>query len=150
MTDYSVDAGLVGESQIRLEAGFFPLRRNVPFVDYQHFRGNRVVLASSFDAGFQLLPYYEYSTTSQWLEGHVNHHFNGFFFNKIPALRKLKWQEVATANYLYTPQLGHYLEAGVGIEHLLKYLRVDAYASYRLADGQKGKSNTGLRVGLGF
>lgn len=150
LADYSVDVGLVGESQLRLEAGFFPLRRNVPFVDYQHFRGNQVVLASSFDAGFQLLPYYQYSTTAHWLEGHVNHHFNGFFFNKVPALRKLKWQEVATANYLYTPQLGHYLEVGVGIEHLLKYLRVDAYASYRLADGQKGKSNSGLRIGLGF
>ncbi len=148
--DHSVDAGLVGELTLNAEAGFFPLKQNVTFLDYRHFRGNQTVLASSFDAGFQLLPYYQYSTTGAWLEGHASHHFNGFLLNKIPALRQLKWQEVATANYLYTPQIGHYLEAGVGIEHILKVLRIDAYAAYQVGIGHRGRSSSGLRVGLGF
>ncbi len=145
--DHTLDAGLVGELTLNAEAGFFPIKKNVSFIDHRHFRGNQTVLASSFDTGFQLLPYYEYSTTGAWLEGHAAHHFNGFFLNKIPALRQLKWQEVATVNYLYTPALGNYFEAGVGIEHILKLIRVDAYAAYR---GSGGRVSSGLRVGLGF
>ncbi len=148
--DHTLDAGLVGELTLNAEAGFFPVKQNVTFIDHRHFRGNQTILASGFDTGFQLLPYYQYSTTGAWLEGHASHHFNGFFFNKIPALRQLKWQEVATANYLHTRELGHYLEAGVGVEHILKMLRVDVYAGYQVGDGQRGRSRTGLRVGLGF
>lgn len=148
--DHTVDAGLVGELNLNAEGGFFPVKENVTFLDYRHFRGNQTVLASSFDTGFQLLPYYQYSTTGAWIEGHASHHFNGFFLNKIPALRQLKWQEVATANYLHTPQLGHYLEAGVGVEHIFKVLRVDAYAAYQVGVGARGRSRAGLRVGLGF
>jgi Family of unknown function (DUF5686)/CarboxypepD_reg-like domain len=145
--DHTIDAGLVGELTLNGEAGYFPVKENVTFVDYRHFRGNQTVLASSFDTGFQLLPYYEYSTTGAWVEGHAAHHFNGFFLNKIPALRQLKWQEVATVNYLYTPTLGNYFEAGIGIEHILKLIRIDAYAAYR---GSGGRVSSGLRVGLGF
>ena len=105
-SDYDLDFGLVGRTNLRAEAGFFPLKRNVPFVDWQHFRGNQTVLASSYEAGFQLLPYYRYSTLSGYVEAHVNHHFNGFLLNKVPALRRLKWQEVVTGNFLYTPQAG--------------------------------------------
>lgn len=31
----------------------------------------------------------------------VDQHFNGFFFNKIPLLKHLKWREVASAKVLY-------------------------------------------------
>lgn len=148
--DHDIDAGLVGNLNLNGTVGYFPVKKNVTFLDYRHFRGNQTVLASTYDASFQLLPYYQYSTTSAWVEGHVSHHFNGFFLNKIPALRQLKWQEVATANYLYTPQVGHYLEAGVGIEHIFKVLRVDGFAAYQVGDGQRGRGRTGIRVGLGF
>ncbi len=148
--DHTIDVGLVGELSLTVEGGFFPVRQRVSYLDYRHFRGNQTVLASSFDTGFQLLPYYQYSTTGAWLEGHAAHHFNGFFLNKIPALRQLKWQEVITANYLHTPQLGHYLEAGVGIEHIFKILRLDVYGAYQVGIGQRTRSQTGLRVGIGF
>ncbi|MBC7448590.1 MAG: carboxypeptidase-like regulatory domain-containing protein [Hymenobacteraceae bacterium] len=150
--EHTIDAGLVGETTLSAETGFFPAARKHPisYLDYRHFRGNQTVLASGFSAGFQLLPYYQYSTAGAWLEAHASHHFNGFFLNKIPALRQLKWQEVATANYLHTPALGHYLEAGIGIEHIFKILRLDAYAAYQVGDGARGRSRSGLRVGLGF
>lgn len=148
-SDYSLDFGLVGRTELRAEAGFFPLQRNVPFVDRQHFRGNQTVLASGYEAGFQLLPYYQYSTLSRYLEAHVSHHFNGFLLNKVPALRQLKWQEVATANFLYTPQVGQYLELGAGIEHIVKLVRVDVFGGYQVGDGA-GRAAGGLRVGLGF
>ncbi len=150
--EHNLDAGLVGETTLSAEVGSVLTSRDYPvsFLDARHFRGNQTVLASGFGAGFQLLPYYEYSTLGAWLEAHASHHFNGFFLNKIPALRQLKWQEVATANYLHTAALGHYLEVGIGIEHIFKVLRIDAYAAYQVGDGARGRSRSGLRVGLGF
>ena len=85
----------------------------------------------------------------------MEHHFEGFFLNHIPLLRKLKWREVAifkavigrmsdqnvAANRLnaFEPQSGAavytgfrtpsekpFLEAGVGIENILKVIRIDA------------------------
>ncbi|WP_167852040.1 DUF5686 and carboxypeptidase regulatory-like domain-containing protein [Hymenobacter elongatus] len=137
--------GLFGESHINANAGSYVGTPALTFVDYRHFAGNRTLLAANFDQ-FQLLDYYRYSTAERYLEAHYNHHFNGFFLNKIPALRQLRWQEVATVNYLYTPLSGNYAELGVGIEHILKFIRVDFFTA--LQSGQR--LDSGFRIGYGF
>jgi len=141
----SVGLGLLGTSAYRVVAGGFVGPSRLSFMDYRHFSGNRTYLASDFSQ-FQLLDYYRYSTRSGFLEAHYNHHFNGFFLNKIPLLRQLKWQEVASLNYLTTAQAGHYVEIGVGVEHIFKLMRVDFYTG--LQSGRR--VGTGLRVGIGF
>ncbi|MEJ7659162.1 MAG: DUF5686 family protein [Hymenobacter sp.] len=99
--------------------GFVGKQEGLTFADYRHFSGNRTLLAANFEQ-FQLLDYYQYSTRASYIEGHFNHHFNGFIFNKIPLLRSLKWQEVVSVNYLHTAQIGQYLELGAGVEHIFK------------------------------
>ncbi|WP_083322027.1 DUF5686 and carboxypeptidase regulatory-like domain-containing protein [Hymenobacter lapidarius] len=142
----NVPLGLLGTSSYRVSVGGFVGRQqSMTFVDYRHFSGNQTVLAGNF-SNFQLLDYYRFSTNNSYLEAHYDHHFNGFFLNNIPLLRKLKWQEVATLNYLTTRQAGHYVELGAGIEHILKVVRVDLYTA--LQSGQK--LGTGVRVGIGF
>nr|WP_230688125.1 DUF5686 and carboxypeptidase regulatory-like domain-containing protein [Hymenobacter jeongseonensis] len=142
----NVPLGLLGTSTFRMNVGSFVGRkRGMQFMDYRHFSGNQTILAGSF-SNFQLLDYYRFSTNSSYLEVHYDHHFNGFFLNNIPLLRKLKWQEVASLNYLATGQAGHYVELGVGIEHIFKVLRVDFYSA--LQSGEK--LGTGVRIGLGF
>ncbi|MCB2409427.1 DUF5686 and carboxypeptidase regulatory-like domain-containing protein [Hymenobacter lucidus] len=138
--------GLFGESQLNVKAGTFLGNPDLTFIDFRHFAGNRTILAVSFEQQFQLLDYYRYSTAERYLEGHYSHHFNGFVFNKIPLFRRLKWQEVATVNYLYTPSSGNYAELGVGIEHIFKIVRVDFFTS--LQSGQR--LDSGVRIGLGF
>jgi len=142
----NIPLGLLGTSNFRVNVGGFVGRQEgLTFVDYRHFAGNQTLLSGNFSE-FQLLDYYRFSTNNTYLEAHYDHHFNGFIFNKVPLFRKLKWQEVASFNYLTTAQAGHYVELGAGVEHILKVLRVDFYTA--LQSGQR--LGTGFRIGVGF
>jgi len=94
------------------------------------------------DYAFNLMNYYEF-ISDQYASLSVTHHFNGFFFNKIPLFRRLKWREVVTgkgvvgslsyANRTFNelPLTMYdlrqpYFESGLGIENILKVIRVDA------------------------
>jgi hypothetical protein len=92
---------------------------------------------------FNLMNYYEF-VSDEYATVSVFHHFDGFFLNHIPLMRKLKWREVVTAKALWgrvgsknqntllfpstlnTLNKGPYYEAGVGIENIFKVLRFDA------------------------
>ncbi|WP_205500561.1 DUF5686 and carboxypeptidase regulatory-like domain-containing protein [Rufibacter psychrotolerans] len=137
--------GLLGTSSYSASVGTFWRKDQLYFMDFRHFSGNRTILSGDF-SGFQLLPYYRYSTQRTYVEAHYSHHFNGFILNKLPLIRKLKWQEVASVNYLHTPAAGHYLELGVGLEHLFKVFRVDFYTGFQ----ERQKVSSGLRLGYGF
>ncbi len=142
----TIPLGLFGTSAYEaVLGGFVGSQANMAFADYRHFSGNRTILTGNFSQ-FQLLDYYQYSTRSSYFEGHFNHHFNGFIFNKIPLLKSLKWQEVLSLNYLQTSQSGPYLELGAGIEHIFKLGRIDFYTSL-----QRGEHvGSGIRLGLGI
>lgn len=138
--------GLLGSGYYKLFAGDFLNKKSLTFVDFQHFDGSRVMFAFPSFRAYQLLDYYAFSTARKYAGVHFEHHFNGFFFNRIPLLKKTRIQEVFTCNYLFTETNGNYLEIGAGIEHIFKILRVDYFWSF--LDGKP--LNSGLRFGLGF
>ena len=101
----------------------------------------------------------EYATLS------LNHHLEGWIWNKFPALRKLKFKEVITARLAYgrineknqlfnlsdtqqvqAPSQEPYMEAGMGIENILKVLRIDAV--WRLNYHVPTATNFGIRFYL--
>ncbi|WP_207433921.1 DUF5686 and carboxypeptidase regulatory-like domain-containing protein [Sabulibacter ruber] len=137
--------GLLGTSSYSASVGTFWRKNQLYFMDFRHFSGNRTILSGDF-SGFQLLDYYRYSTQKTYVEAHYSHHFNGFILNKLPLIRKLKWQEVGSVNYLHTAAAGHYLELGVGLEHLFKVFRVDFVTGFQ----QREKVSSGIRIGYGF
>jgi hypothetical protein len=92
------------------------------------------------------LPYYQFSTTENFLEAHYEHHFAGFFFQKIPAIRKLKWQVVAGSHLLYTESNKEYLEVTAGIENIFKIARVD----WALSMPNGGGNEHSVRLRIGF
>ncbi|WP_242929509.1 DUF5686 and carboxypeptidase regulatory-like domain-containing protein [Pontibacter vulgaris] len=141
----NLSLGLLGRTTYSFTAGTFWNNANMLLLDYKHFNGNQTIFAGTYE-GFQLLDYYRYSTNNRYLEGHFEHHFNGFIFNKIPLFRKLKWQEVAGLHYLHTQESNDYLELGLGIEHIFKVIRVDFVTSFQARE----RAQTGIRIGLGF
>ena len=101
---------------------------------------------------YNLMNFLEF-VSDHYVGADIEHHFNGFLFNKIPVLKKLKWREILTAKVLYgglrsendpskdpmlmrfplidgqasTFALGNqpYIEAGFAIGNIFKLLRVD-------------------------
>jgi hypothetical protein len=140
---HNLSAGIVGSSDIDISLGTFLTKKNVQFMDYQHFNGNETLLATNlnYQQGYFQLPFYQYSTTGNHVAAHWQHYFSGYIFDKIPLIRKLAFHEVFRAAYLHTPELGHYAELGVGISNIgwgiIRPLRIDWSWQY-----QQGKFNT--------
>src|SRR5450432_990496 len=107
----------------------------------------------------------------------IDHFFNGFFFNKIPLLKKLRLREVVAAKILYrglrsennpddntnqmlfptingvtsTYSLNRqpYIEASVGIYNIFSFLRLDLIKRFTYLD-HPNISKFGLLVSTNF
>lgn len=120
----------------------------LPYPLLKLHEGNQTYFFDEY--AFNLMNYYEF-VSDEWVSLSYTHYFDGFFLNKIPLLRKLKWRELAWSkgllgflnqenlNYMLFPStlytldrnqnfnnLKPYIEAGVGIENIFKFIRVDA------------------------
>jgi hypothetical protein len=139
-----ISLGIYGRTSFFLGAGKFFNNNNLYFVDYKQFSGNQVLFYQYNMNSFLLLDYYHFSTFNEYIEGHLEHNFSGFITNKIPLIRKLKLQEIASFNYLYTPELKNYCELGFGLQYL----------GFRLMYGTSFNSGSnlknGLRLGVSF
>ena len=114
----NIPVGVFGYSSFYLDAGKFLNNKSLFYPDYEQFAGNEVLFFKSGIDSFLLLNYYTYSTNTEYIEGHFEQNFSGFFLNKIPLIRKLKLQEIVDVNYLSTPQLKNYTELGFGVQYL--------------------------------
>lgn len=116
-------------------------------------QGNIGILMDKYN--YNLLREFEF-VTDQYAQLWVEHHFNGFFFNKIPGFSKLKLRELlvfksligsfsqknaavlTVPTELRAPGPVPYIELGFGIENIAYVFRVDFLwrATYRNNGGQ--------------
>jgi hypothetical protein len=115
-----ITTGLLGFTELRGEYGGFMKKTGLQFIDYQHFNGNETNfgMIERYMTTFFNFPYYHYSTTGNYVMLHAQHHFEGFFLDKLPLIRKLGFKEVFRIAYLNTPELGNYTELGFGIDNI--------------------------------
>ncbi|MFI5203994.1 MAG: DUF5686 family protein [Flavobacteriales bacterium] len=131
------NVGAIGWFKYRIEGGKF--FGTLPYPILELHRGNNTYYYD--EMAFNLMNLYEF-VSDQYVSAYGVHHFQGFFLNHIPLLRRLKWREVASfkavygsvtdpnRNELLFPSNLHtlnvpYMEVSVGIENILKVLRVD-------------------------
>lgn len=93
-------------------------------------------------AAFNMMNFFEF-VSDYYFSGFATHHFDGFFLDKVPLLRKLKWREVAQIkavwgelrrdnlnlqtnnSQFFSLNRKPYVEMGLGVENILKVLRLD-------------------------
>ncbi len=126
---------------------------------------------------YNLMNFLEF-VSDQYASIHVDHSFNGFFFNKIPLIRKLKWREAITVKVLYgsvskannpsksdglyqfpvnqdgtpiTYSLSQkpYIEGSIAIANIFKFFRIDLVKRFTYLD-HPNISQLGIRARFKF
>jgi len=131
--------GTIGWSKFYVDWG--KIWGTLPYPLLKIHDGNQSWLFDEYSSN--LMNYYEF-LSDNYIALYYTHHFDGFFFNKLPLIRRLALREVVHFRGIYGSlseqnldfsempdglrPLGNepYLEAGVGIENILKFFRVDA------------------------
>jgi hypothetical protein len=113
---------------------------SVPYPYLKLHEGNETYAFDKY--AFNMMNYYEFAS-DRYISIYAEHHFQGFFLNKIPLLKKLELREVVSGKclwgelsdkhqkvMLYPEGLYSlskpYYEVSAGIENILKIFRVDA------------------------
>lgn len=135
----------------------------VPYIDIEQLSGNNSLIKDV--NRFFLMNEAEYST-DQFATLFLSQHFQGYFFNKVPLLKKLGWREVVyfksaagsiseqNLNYIKLPSQtsapeGLYMETGVGISNIFKFF--EANFMWRLTQHDKPTTRKfGFLIGAFF
>ena len=140
----TISLKLFGEIKYEIAAGKTLLSKPDYFMDFIHFNGNKTFFSNLETSNFMLLDYYAFSTDDYFLQAHAIYNLEGFFFNKIPALKLLRLQEIISVHYLKNDKIDNYLELGFGLQRL--FARVEFVTAY----SAQTKLSSGLRLRLGF
>ena len=132
-------------------AGFYNVE-HIEFPDFQHFNGVQTAfINNSYDGWtdvrqFSTLPYYDYSTSKNYVEIHLKHRFLGWLLSKPNLTRELNLQSYVGTNFLYTGDVGQYGEVYLGVENILKIINLQT----AIGIDQKNTVRFGLLVGVNF
>ncbi|QJD98301.1 carboxypeptidase-like regulatory domain-containing protein [Mucilaginibacter robiniae] len=144
-----------------------------PLLDIHHANQTYAFQLQSYN----LMNFLEF-VSDHYASINIDHNFNGFFFNKVPLFKKLKWREIVDVKALwggvrsqnnpannasllrfplngsgsagtYTLNNGPYVEGSVGVGNILKLLRVDLVHRFTYLDNP-GAPAWGIRTMIKF
>jgi len=148
----------LGYTDVVAEGGY--IHGNVPFPLLAIHRANQTY--SYQLQSYNLMNFLEF-VSDRYVSLNVDHYFNGFFFNKIPLIKKLKWREVVTVKVLYgsireqndpnknpstylfpvtkegqpltySLEREPYIEGSVGIANIFNFFRIDIVKRFTYLD----------------
>lgn len=140
---------IVGYTDVSAEAG--KIFGRVPYPLLFIHNANQTYSYQRYS--YNMMNFLEF-VSDEYVSLNIDHSFNGFFFNKVPLLKKLKLREIATLKVLYggvtrnnnpdfqsdlfkfpkdidgtpltyTLEKKPYIEASVGVSNILKIFRID-------------------------
>ncbi len=141
MISQKLGMGTLGKTKYWLKFG--KVFDQVPYPLLETHVGNETPFYSRYS--FNLMNNFEF-VSDQYTSLSVAHHFEGFFMNRIPIMKRLKWRVLANLNVLYgsvrdenlniipseqvpfnTLEKKPYVEIGYGISNILKVFRVEVF-----------------------
>jgi len=138
-----ISLGMLGKFSYSAWYGKFLNASDLYFMDHAHFLGNRTSFSGFEPRRYDLLDYYSYSTSDEYIQVLTEQQFGGFILNKIPLLKKLKLNEIAGFRYLHVPGMEDHFELSFGLEKLTIFR-----ADYVLSFDENGNSKSGFVVGV--
>ncbi len=156
---YKANINPFGYTRIILDGG--KIFGKVPYPLLHLHEGNETYAFDRY--AFNMMNYYEFAS-DEYASLFLEHHFQGFFLNRIPLFKKLKWREVVSGKGLIgtldkknlnvmkfplglTDVSKPYVEVSAGVENILKVIRVDAMWRLSYLDNPNIEK-FGVRVGL--
>lgn len=159
----------LGYTDVVLEGG--KIFGSIPFPLLYLHRANQTY-ALQLDS-YNLMNFLEFAS-DKYVSVNIDHFFNGFFFNKIPLIKKLRWRELINVKILYggigskndpattsglfqlpltsdgipatySLHARPYIEGGVGIANVFKLFRIDFVKRFTYID-HPNISTTGIRM----
>lgn len=145
---HRINLGLLGVGRYEIDAG--KIWGEVPYPILENHLGNETLFYTT--AAFNTMNFNEFAS-DQFVSLRYRQSFEGFLFNSIPLVKKLKWRMVGNANVLmgsvrdqnlynlpqtapdgrFLDSFGRldpkvpYVELGYGIENIFRFFRVDFF-----------------------
>jgi hypothetical protein len=157
---HRINLGLLGVGRYELDAG--KIWGEVPYPLLENHLGNETLFYTS--AAFNTMNFNEFAS-DRFVSLRYRQSFEGFLFNSIPLIKKLKWRMVGNANVLMgsvrnenilnlpsmdpngfplrsfgrlDPQVP-YVELGYGIENIFRFFRVDFFHRMTYLDSPQAR-----------
>jgi hypothetical protein len=155
--DHTQPLGVFGKLHYGLSAGKIFGKTAYPFLKIHEGNQSYYLITNTFN----MLNFYEF-ISDQYATGYFEQHWNGFFLDRVPGVKKLKWrlvtgvkgtigsigeqhsQLVAMPSFVNRFNNKPYLESAIGIENIFKVFRVDMV--YRMSHQIPGVSPLGVRM----
>lgn len=119
-----------------LIGGTFFNSKSVSFIDHKHFNGNltHINTKGNYMSSFKNMAYYDYSTSNDYFEYHIEHDFKGYVLGKIPLIKTLNFNLILGVHGASSKSQNLYKEFNVGLGNLgwkkYRFLRLDYVRSY--------------------
>jgi hypothetical protein len=155
---HRINLGLFGVGRYEIDAG--KIWGEVPFPLLENHLGNETLFYTS--AAFNTMNFNEFAS-DRFVSLRYRQSFEGFLFNSLPLIKKLKWRMVGNANVLMgsvreenilnlpsvdpypaasfgrLDPLVPYVELGYGIENIFRFFRVDFFHRMTYLDSPQTK-----------
>jgi hypothetical protein len=166
LIEHRRNIGVLGRIKYNVNFGYIFGSAGYPFLKVHEGNQSYWLMTNAFNK----MNFFEF-ISDRYVTGLLENHWDGFFLDRIPLIKRLKWRMVSTWRAAYgqisdkhrqhmllptdTKQFGNmpYVEFGLGIENILTVGRVDVF--WRLTHHEPGVkvtdlTNFGLRARYSF